>query len=97
MMGPANFNDVFPAQACTPLASDPGRNAMQAWRTLLGNDRVIEQSGLLQSHGRNAYGSPKRASAMIRPQTERQVVQIVRIAAQHRIPLHPISTGRNWE
>ncbi|MCG8652292.1 MAG: FAD-binding oxidoreductase, partial [Pirellulales bacterium] len=26
----------------------------------------------------------------------RQVVQIVRIAAQHRIPLHPISTGRNW-
>jgi 4-cresol dehydrogenase (hydroxylating) flavoprotein subunit len=30
------------------------------------------------------------------PANREQVVDVVRIAAAHRIPLYPISTGRNW-
>lgn len=50
---------------------------------------------------RDAY-SPERdepterlTSAAVAPDTVEQVQQIVRIANEHRIPLYPISTGRN--
>ena len=50
---------------------------------------------------RDAY-SPERdepterlASAAVAPDTVEQVQQIVRIANEHRVPLYPISTGKN--
>ena len=50
---------------------------------------------------RDAY-SPERdepterlASAAVAPDTVEQVQQIVRIANEHKIPLYPISTGKN--
>lgn len=44
------------------------------------------------------WGMPeeRRASAAVAPDTVEQVQAIVRIAGRHRIPLHPISTGKNF-
>jgi 4-cresol dehydrogenase (hydroxylating) len=33
---------------------------------------------------------------VVRPATVGEVQEIVRIAARHRVPLYPISTGKNW-
>lgn len=43
------------------------------------------------------WGEPDErvASAAVAPETVEQVQQLVRIANQHRIPLYPISTGKN--
>ena len=43
------------------------------------------------------WGEPEErlASAALAPDTAEQVQQIVRIANQHRVPLYPISTGKN--
>jgi 4-cresol dehydrogenase (hydroxylating) len=41
-------------------------------------------------------GEERRASAAVAPDTVEQVQAIVRIAGRHRIPLFPISTGKNF-
>ena len=70
--------------------------AVNQWFSLLGPSRVEVDPSAIEHHGRNAIGSKKRGSAVLRPETEKQVQEIVRIAASLRIPLYPISTGRNW-
>ena len=72
------------------------QGAVQNWRKLLGDAGVVTDAGELAAHGQNTYGSPIRAIAVLRPRDESQVQEIVRISKQHRIPLYPISTGRNW-
>ncbi|MCC7461360.1 MAG: FAD-binding protein, partial [Gammaproteobacteria bacterium] len=41
-------------------------------------------------------GEERRASAAVAPDTVEQVQAVVRIAGRHRIPLFPISTGKNF-
>ncbi len=70
--------------------------AAESWRNLIGGDDVITDAARLQAHGRNTISSNNRASVLLRPRRASDVPEIVRIAAQFRVPLFPISTGRNW-
>ncbi|EMI44578.1 FAD-binding oxidoreductase [Rhodopirellula sp. SWK7] len=70
--------------------------AIQAWKELLGQQRVVEDHRSLDQHGKNAYGSPVRSVVVLRPSQASEVESIVRVSRQYRVPLYPISTGRNW-
>lgn len=71
----------------------PMDQAIAQWTALLGSE------GVLPSHNaeaRYAGRTQRRIPAALRPSQAASIQAIVRIAAQHRISLHPISTGRNW-
>ena len=66
--------------------------ALTAWAGRLGADRMTTERVDL----RDTSALSRRVPALLRPRTETDVVDIVRIAARHRVPLYPISTGHNW-
>jgi 4-cresol dehydrogenase (hydroxylating) len=70
--------------------------ACDAWSELLGADRVAREPALLDRAARTTLPSAPRPSALLRPSRRDQVAAIVRIAARHRVPLYPISAGKNW-
>lgn len=74
--------------------------ALKAWRQAVGKEWVFTESADVALY-RDAYspfhGEPEErlASAAVAPSTLEEVQAVVRAANQHRIPLYPISTGRN--
>ncbi|HEY8519554.1 MAG TPA: FAD-binding oxidoreductase [Gammaproteobacteria bacterium] len=74
--------------------------ALGKFRAVVGEQWVFHSDEDVALY-RDAY-SPERdepterlASAAVAPSTVEQVQQIVRIANEHKIPLYPISTGKN--
>lgn len=63
---------------------------------LLGAERVLRDEASLAHGGRTTLPAAARPAAILRPSARDQVAAIVRIAARHRVPLHAVSTGKNW-
>lgn len=68
-------------------------SALGEWRALLGAESVLTPD---QATARYGSGQGRRIAAALRPTQAPSVQRIVQIAARHRVPLYPISTGRNW-
>lgn len=68
-------------------------HALADWCALLGSDSVLPSQRAAAQYG---GGAPRCIAAALRPTHAQSVQDIVRIAARHRIALHPVSTGRNW-
>ena len=65
--------------------------ALSDWTQLLGPAAVDGDT--------TAFRSPdptRGVLAVLRPTDARQVPGILRVAREHGLPLHPVSTGRNW-
>lgn len=76
------------------------QTALAAFRTAVGGAWVFtsdEEVGLYRDAYSPVWGEPEErlVSAAVAPQKVEEVQAIVRIANQHRIPLFPISTGKN--
>ncbi len=76
-------------------------SAMQEFAATVGDEWVFHEEGDVALY-RDAYSpfikEPEKqrvASAALAPATVEQVQQIVRVANKYRIPLYPVSTGRN--
>ena len=75
-------------------------SALAEFAAVVGNDWVFssdEDVALYRDSYSIYWGEPEErvASAALAPANVEQVQQIVRIANKYRIPLYPISTGRN--
>lgn len=70
--------------------------AVAAWTQLLGQERVLAAHAAAQRYGVNTEALTRSLAAALLPETTAEVADIVRIAARHRVPVYPISTGRNW-
>ena len=70
--------------------------ALQAWHGLLGADRVLSGGPALDAYSASTAARSTQPLAVLRPVTTDEVVGVVRIAGQHRLPLYPISVGHNW-
>jgi (+)-pinoresinol hydroxylase len=74
--------------------------ALKTWRQAVGADWVFTEDADVALY-RDAYSpfydepEERVASAAVAPATVEEVQAVVRAANQHRIPLYPISTGRN--
>lgn len=68
--------------------------AVEAWRRVLGHVNVDAAS----EHDLVDIGRHRTRSvvAVLRPQTVDDVRQAIRVARESGVPIHPISTGRNW-
>lgn len=98
-MGAVSGNDTY--QIGHDLVSGTGTGfvdlaqAVAAWRQKLGEDAVIVHDGR-KHYESNCIGLSRKVPVALKPQSEAQVQEIVRIARACRVPIYPISTGRNW-
>ncbi len=74
----------------------PLRAALAAWTELLGPAHVLAEPAMLARYGATTLPAADRPVAALRPDTRDSVAAVVRIAGKHKVPLYPVSTGRNW-
>lgn len=70
--------------------------AITAWENLLGREHVFYDKDTLDRYSRCTLPWSTRPSAVLRPDGTKEVSELVKIAHRYRIPLHPISRGKNW-
>jgi 4-cresol dehydrogenase (hydroxylating) len=70
--------------------------ALAEWRVLLGAEHVVADPAGLSRYTRNVSGLQRRVPAVLRPASTADVQGLVQIANRFRVPLYPISAGRNW-
>ena len=70
--------------------------ALAEWRSALGEEHVITEPEALASAETATFATTQRVPAILRPSTTAEVQACLRIAQAHRIPLYPVSGGRNW-
>jgi hypothetical protein len=70
--------------------------ACQAWQALLGADAVLRAADVLQRYGRTTLPQAPAPVAILCPTDPAQVLPILKVAATRRIPLYPISRGKDW-
>ncbi|MBI2382171.1 MAG: FAD-binding oxidoreductase [Gammaproteobacteria bacterium] len=74
-------------------------SATAAWpalQALLGHERVLDSETAQSRYQASTEGWPRRLAGALRPASSEQVPALMRILAEHRLPVYPVSTGRNW-
>lgn len=82
--------------ASVPTASSQLEHALGEWANLLGKEHVRYDASLLDEYAATTLPSGTRSLAVVRPANTAQVSELVKIAARYRIPVYPISRGKNW-
>lgn len=70
--------------------------ALDAWREVLGEQHVRVDPATLAGAETATFATTQRIPAVLRPGDVAQVQRCLRIAHEHRIPVFPISAGRNY-
>ena len=66
------------------------------WIAALGPDFVILDPAVLAQCQTATFETSAQVLAILRPDSAQQVADCVRIAAGRKIPVYPVSRGRNW-
>ena len=69
---------------------------IDALTRVLGGDRVLLDEQELAPYHLALIPVDRRIPAAVKPRSVSEVQEVVKIANAHRVPLYPISTGRNW-
>jgi 4-cresol dehydrogenase (hydroxylating) len=70
--------------------------AMREWQTALGSDNLITEASRLRAASTATFPVERNVPAILRPAGREQVQQILRTATSFRIPVYPVSSGKNW-
>lgn len=70
--------------------------ALHAWEEILGKDNVFGSINIRQKYARTTLPFSNLPSAILKPHSTIEVQRIVRIANQFKIPIYPVSCGKNW-
>ena len=74
---------------------NPLATALDAFRTAVGPDNVVTEPSQLARYETATFAVGRRVPAVVKPGSREQVQECMRLATAHRIPVYPISTGRN--
>lgn len=77
-------------------ATSAFERACAEWRQVLGADFVSCGGDANAAYRANTLGLDRSVPAVLRPGQAAEVQEVMRIAQRHRVPVYPISTGRNW-
>ena len=72
----------------------PLPEALAAWRAALGADAVLDDAGPRFTEATTSIA--RRVPAVLRVRGADDVARALEIARRHRVPVYPVSTGRNW-
>ena len=70
--------------------------ALREWRRVLGDRHVVTAPGALGAAGTATFRTGQRVLAILRPRRRSEVQACLRIANRWRVPVHPVSCGKNW-
>lgn len=70
-------------------------DALAEWAELPGVTVVTEPAEMARRSRTTLVAAPAPLAAVV-PTQRAQIADIVRIAATHRVPVYPVSCGRNW-
>ena len=70
--------------------------ALSRWRDLLDPANVIVERDGVAPYEATTFATAHDVPAVVRPGSTEQVQAVVRVASECRVPLYPISRGRNW-
>jgi 4-cresol dehydrogenase (hydroxylating) flavoprotein subunit len=76
--------------------SSPFDSAIAELGSVLGPEHVITNPNVLSDYESATFETSAQIAMVVLPADCAQVQAIVRIAARHRLPLYPVSRGRNW-
>src|ERR1700722_10830224 len=83
--------------ASADQAADQAANqAIGQWTSLLGADHVIVDVRSRTAAETATFATTQTVSAIIRPANREELQECVRIANRFRIPVYPVSSGKNW-
>lgn len=71
-------------------------NAIKAWQDILGNDYVDLELENLTKAATATFSINHQIPAVLRPSSREDVQRCVEIANQYKVPIYPVSTGKNW-
>ena len=76
------------------MTSSSIESAIAEWAAILGKSRVTSASA--ENLGASTIGTRRSIPAVLRPETQEQVADILQIAQRWKVPVYPVSTGNNW-
>jgi 4-cresol dehydrogenase (hydroxylating) len=79
-----------------PAGSSALAAAIEQWAAVVGPEHVRNDARALAGYTPSTSSRSTRPLAVLRPQSTEEVVRLVKIAAAFRLPLYPISRGKNW-
>lgn len=69
---------------------------LDSFISILGGDHVVVETAALDLASQATYSTQNRVRAILRPADVEQVSACLRLAQQLKVPLYPISAGKNW-
>lgn len=70
--------------------------AIREWELLLGTAHVSRDRSQLHAAATATFATTPRVLAILRPANRAEVQETLRIATRFRVPVFPISSGKNW-
>ena len=70
--------------------------AIQEWSAIVGADHVITDRAALGAAEAATFRTTAKIPLIVRPADRQQVQGCLRVANANRVPVYPISSGRNW-
>lgn len=70
--------------------------ALAEWSTLLGPANLVTDAEARQAAQTATFATTQTLRAILRPASSAEVAACLKIAQRHRVPVHPVSRGRNW-
>ncbi len=70
--------------------------AINEWRQVLGESRVLSDAQAQASYGVDASAIVRRIPAALKIADAQTLPSVMRIAKQYGVSVYPISTGKNW-
>ncbi len=68
----------------------------EAWSDLLGSDNVIREQSLLETAQTATFITHEQIPLIVRPGTVDEVQKCLKLANKLKVPIYPISSGKNW-
>lgn len=76
------------------MTSSSIESAITEWAAVLGKSGVASASA--ENLGASTIGTRRSIPAVLRPETQEQVADILQIAQRWKVSVYPVSTGNNW-
>ncbi|MGI8672742.1 MAG: FAD-binding oxidoreductase [Luteitalea sp.] len=70
--------------------------ALRAWTSIVGEAHVVSDPQSRRDAATATFATDATIPLILRPASRQEVQACVTVAAEHRVPLYPISGGLNW-
>ena len=78
------------------LQPEQVQRAIAAWSQTIGANKVAHDTATIDEYARTTQAEAPRPSCILYPESTEEVQALTHVAQEHRIPLYPISCGKNW-